>query len=136
MEIQCNRSYLNISYSCKSFKNSSVSLYLYDGIFFFWAYLLSYHFNLGSPETCLKKICCFLPKHLMKDGFLTWNNMLILSLLYTLTSRDGNLDRGTWLNGTVIGHAPPKSFLWQDRVLVRPSRATSRADVLSERQSR
>lgn len=62
--------------------------------------------------------------------------MLILSILYTLSPRDGNIDTGTWLNETVIGHSPPKSFLWQDRVLVRPNRAAGRADVLSERQSR
>lgn len=62
--------------------------------------------------------------------------MLILSLLCTLSPRDGNIDIGTWLNGTVIGHVPPKSFLWHDRVLVRPSRAAGGADVLSERQSR
>lgn len=84
----------------------------------------------------IENMLVFLLKRLAKDRFLTGNNMLILSLLYTLSSRDGNIDRGTWLNGTVIGHAAPKSFLWQDRVLVGPSRAASRADVLSERQSR
>lgn len=91
---------------------------------------------LAAQRLAYRKYVVFLLERLVKDGFLTWNNMLILSLLYTLGARDGNIDRGTWLNGTVIGHAPPKSFLWQDRVLVRPGRAASRADVLSERQSR